>query len=46
MMPAKRTPGMWRLLAKMPSKSQMALVAPGKWSVRKPPPLSRSNVPQ
>ncbi len=29
----------------MPSKCHMALVAAGKWSVRKPPPLSRSNVP-
>lgn len=30
--PAKRTPGMWREEAKMPSKSQMAFAAPGKCS--------------
>lgn len=29
----------------MPSKSQMALQASGKWSVRKPPPFSRSKMP-
>jgi hypothetical protein len=29
----------------MPSKCQTALAAPGKCSVRKPPPLSRSNRP-
>ena len=29
----------------MPSKSQIALVAQGKWSVRKLPPFSLSNVP-
>lgn len=29
----------------MPSKCHTALAAPGKCSVRKPPPLSRSNRP-
>ena len=29
----------------MPSKCHTALAAPGKCSVRKPPPLSRSNMP-
>ena len=38
MSPANLTPGMWRLVAKMPLNSQMALAALGKWSVKKPPP--------
>ena len=40
--PGKRTPGMWRLVHQMPSNSQMAFVAVGKWSVRKPPATSQA----
>ncbi len=38
-------PGMCLLEAKMPSNCHTAFAAPGKCSVRKPPPLSRSKMP-
>jgi len=44
-LPMKRTPGTWRELAQTPSKSQIALDAPGEWSVRKPPPFSLAKTP-
>jgi hypothetical protein len=44
-LPAKRTPGTCRDEVKIPSKSQIAFCASGKWSVRKPPPFSLAKIP-
>ncbi len=44
-MPVKRTPGRWREVAICPWKSQTALYASGKRSVRKPPPLDLAKMP-
>src|SRR3954449_11625312 len=44
-LPMNRTPGTCRELVQMPSRSQIALDAPGGWSVRKPPPFSLAKVP-
>src|SRR3954466_5765888 len=44
-LPMNRTPGTCRELVQMPSRSQIALDAPGDWSVRKPPPFSLAQTP-